>query len=208
MMRDRKINRLKGYDYASAGFYFVTVCINKNIFSNTGVGAGSHARPNMLDFHPNIFGDIVNGVMKLNDVGRMIERVWCEIPEHYEGVAIDPDYIVMPDHFHGIVVMGDGRGWDNGRAWEPARTRVRGMTLSDVMHRFKSLTTKLYRRDFLFNDRSPIQVGLWKRSFYDRIIRDGRDHAMIREYIEKNPVQWDKGDGDHKDCIHANDGGL
>ncbi len=220
MMPDRKSNRLKGYDYASAGCYFVTVCVNKKpSVPSTLVGAGSHARPcpdvagpcpdaRGVHVHQNVFGDIEHGVMKLNDVGRMIERVWREIPEYYDGIDIDPNYAVMPDHFHGIVIIDHdvlcarepgraarepGRAArEPGRAWEPAPTTVRGkgMTLSDVMQRFKSLTTTLYCRDFISNDPLSRRVCLWQRSYYDRIIRDGREHVMTREYIFNNAAQW------------------
>jgi REP element-mobilizing transposase RayT len=189
----RKTTRLKEYDYTQNGVYFVTVCVNKNMLSNTGVGAGPRARPNILDpkTRPNVFGNIVNNVMELNDTGRMIERVWVEIPKYYDGVDVDPYFIVMPDHFHGIVIIDHG-----GRAQGPARTRVLMMSLSDVIHRFKSLTTALYRHDMIKNNRVGFRGQLWHRSFYDRVVRNGKDYVMIRNYILNNPAQWDN-DGDN-----------
>ncbi len=197
MKNARKTTRLKEYDYAQNGVYFVTVCVNKNMFFNTGVGAGPRARPNILDpkAGPNVFGNIVNNVMELNDTGRMIERIWMEISKHYDGVDVDPYFMVMPDHFHGIVVIdrnGRVRGSDKGRAQGPARTRVLvGMSLSDVLHRFKSLTTALYRNGMAENNRVAFRGQLWQRSFYDRVVRDGKEHVMIRKYILNNPAQWD-----------------
>jgi len=81
----RRSIRLKGYDYTKAGAYFVTIDVK-----------------NWLK----LFGRIESGIMLLNEAGLMIQRIWMEIPDYYPGVLID-EFVVMPDHFHGIVVLGD-----------------------------------------------------------------------------------------------------
>ncbi|MGF1614694.1 MAG: hypothetical protein ACFCVA_12530 [Gammaproteobacteria bacterium] len=114
--------RLQGYDYSQAGAYFVTVCTQKREC---------------------LFGEIVNGNMRLNDAGRMVQAVWDEIPAHYPDIDIDA-FIVMPNHIHGIVVIvwaapcdrpNDGNGLaqgpnglaqgPNGQAQGPAPTEIR-----------------------------------------------------------------------------------
>ena len=83
MNKTRKSMRLKGYDYSKPGYYFVTVCTqNKKC----------------------LFGDIRNRQMVLNDAGRMIEKVWNALPEHYPHVELDA-FVIMPNHFHGIIVL-------------------------------------------------------------------------------------------------------
>jgi hypothetical protein len=82
-IHQRRSIRLKGYDYATPGAYFVTVC--------------THERECL-------FGDIVDGVMRLNEAGRMVNTVWDEIPAHYPGIDVDA-FIVMPNHIHGIVAI-------------------------------------------------------------------------------------------------------
>ena len=79
----RRSIRLRGYDYSRAGTYFVTICVQ------------DRAR---------LFGEIADGSMHLNDAGRMVRTVWEEIPAFSPGVDID-HFIVMPDHFHGIIVL-------------------------------------------------------------------------------------------------------
>ncbi len=80
--RHRSI-RLQRYDYSQAGAYFVTICTQNREC---------------------LFGEIVNGEMRLKDAGKMIQAVWDEIPAYYPGIDID-SFIVMPNHIHGIVVI-------------------------------------------------------------------------------------------------------
>jgi putative transposase len=49
-----------------------------------------------------LFGVLLNGRMRLSPAGQMVHDVWREIPQccpHY----ISDEFIVMPDHVHGIV---------------------------------------------------------------------------------------------------------
>ena len=75
--------RMPGWDYASPGYYFVTI-ITK-------------------DREP-VFGKIVDGVMTLSPIGEIARRYWSEIPMHFPNVAID-EFVIMPDHMHGIIVI-------------------------------------------------------------------------------------------------------
>ena len=77
----RRSIRLKGYDYSQHGAYFVTICVSPR---------------------HNLFGDIENGEMRLNEFGRVVESVWRGLPEHFTGTDLD-EFVIMPDHFHGIL---------------------------------------------------------------------------------------------------------
>ena len=71
MSRDfdnRRMIRLKGYDYSQPGKYFVTVCTAERL---------------------PIFGTIVDGAMIANDVGDMVEIAWREIPKYCQNIEID-----------------------------------------------------------------------------------------------------------------------
>jgi REP element-mobilizing transposase RayT len=76
--------RLRGYDYASPGFYFLTICVNDP----------SHRLGTIIDdiFHP-------------NDAGVMVERLMCSLPERYPAALLDA-YCVMPNHIHRVVGLG------------------------------------------------------------------------------------------------------
>jgi REP element-mobilizing transposase RayT len=88
----RRSIRLKGYDYSQAGLYFVTICVQHKIC---------------------LFGEIVDGEMILNDTGMMIEKWWMELPHKFPDIALDT-YVIMPNHFHGIIVNTGNGGGANG----------------------------------------------------------------------------------------------
>ncbi len=87
-----------------------------------------------------LFGDITNEEMRLNDAGKMIQTVWDEIPEHYPGIKTD-EFVIMPNHIHGIVVI------------------TAGLSLPDVVHRFKTMTTKRYT-DGVKQSSWPLQISI------------------------------------------------
>lgn len=73
--------RLKGYDYARPGEYFITICtMNRKC----------------------IWGDIVEGNMQLSDMGQIVDACWRGIPQHIKNTRVDV-FQVMPNHLHGIV---------------------------------------------------------------------------------------------------------
>ena len=79
----RRSIRLRNYDYAEAGAYFVTLCVEGRAC---------------------LFGDIVDEDIRLNDIGCMVRAAWEGLPSHYPGVEIDA-FVVMPNHVHGIIVL-------------------------------------------------------------------------------------------------------
>ena len=82
-LRRRRTIRLKGYDYSQPGAYFITIC-TKDRFC--------------------CFGEVIEGRVKLNEAGQMVARWWDELPNKFPSVVID-EYIVMPNHFHGILII-------------------------------------------------------------------------------------------------------
>ncbi|MCL6512678.1 MAG: hypothetical protein K6U78_18570 [Anaerolineae bacterium] len=90
----RRSIRLRGYDYSQAGAYFVTI-VTQN--------------------REPLFGEIVNGEMRLNESGACVVRWWEDIPRHFPGVDTDA-FVVMPNHVHGIIVITDA---DNVGAGSP-----------------------------------------------------------------------------------------
>jgi len=149
-----------------------------------------------------LFGEIANGEMRLNDAGKMIQAVWDEIPAYYPGIDIDA-FIVMPNHIHGIVVIvgaapcgrpdsarpHNGQAHSkNGQAQGPAPT---GLSLPDVVHRFKTMTTKRYADRVKQNGWMSFPGKLWQRNYWEHIVRNEPELNRIREYIHNNPAQWE-----------------
>ena len=81
----RRSNRLKGYDYSQAGAYFVTI-----------VSQGRMS----------FFGAIRDGEMIFNDAGRMVHAIWESMPERFPQIELGA-FVVMPNHFHAIVIIND-----------------------------------------------------------------------------------------------------
>jgi putative transposase len=186
----RSSARLKTFDYASNAAYFITVCTN---------------------VRTNVFGEIVDGEMRLNDAGKMIQQKWLEMPASFPTLVLD-ESIVMPDHIHGILLfVGAGlvpalpdqrnlqniadqlNGSDlttelNGRA----TTRVaptENPILGNVIGAFKSITTNRYIRGVHEQSWLPFEKRLWQRNYWDRVIRDDRELEETRKYILENPVR-------------------
>jgi len=53
-------------------------------------------------------GEVVDGGMRLSQFGQVVSHYWTRIPDHVGHVELD-EWVVMPNHIHGIVVI-TGRG--------------------------------------------------------------------------------------------------
>jgi REP element-mobilizing transposase RayT len=170
----RRSIRLKDYDYAQVGAYFVTIVVQDRKC---------------------LFGEIIGGVLQLNAAGLMVQAVWEDLSNHYAG--IDPDaFVVMPNHIHGIVVLvgteahaiPTSEGQPQGVA--PTRTGAK-MSLSDVVHRFKTLTTKRYIEGVKRFSWASFATRLWQRNYFEHVIRNDESLQRIRQYIHENPARWE-----------------
>jgi putative transposase len=84
----RRSIRLPGYDYTQPGAYFVTFV--------------AHDRECL-------FGDVVDGVMRLNAFGEIVRDEWFRTAVVRPYVMLDPDeFVVMPNHVHGIIWITGG----------------------------------------------------------------------------------------------------
>jgi len=96
----------------------------------------------------------------------------------------------MPDHIHGIVRLRSVSAAE-GHARGPAPAEPKTMSLPDVMHRFKTLTTKRYADGSAAHGWPRFPGTLWHRNYYGIIIRTERALANIRNYIRDNPSNSD-----------------
>jgi putative transposase len=78
-----------------------------------------------------VFGEIVNGEMRLNDAGRMVHAVWEDLPHHYAGIELDA-FVVMPNHVHGIIFIV-------GAGFKPAPTKY---GLPEIVRGFKTFSSR------------------------------------------------------------------
>lgn len=152
----RKRVRLEGYDYRQPGSYFITICTEQRL---------------------PLLGEIVNGDMRPNDVGRMVKQVWASLAQSFRGISLDA-MVLMPDHLHGIVTLG----WDPDAPATPA--------LGDVVRYFKGRSTTRYFAGVREQGWDPVPGRLWQQRYFDRIVRSQHELDAIRTYIEANPMRW------------------
>ena len=91
--------RMQNWDYGWAGSYFITICTRDR---------------------EHYFGNVVDGKMKLSEIGIIADILWHEIKNHGKNVELG-EFVVMPNHIHGIVILnepvnnnGNNNGNDNG----------------------------------------------------------------------------------------------
>ncbi len=152
----RKSPRIAGYDYASPGIYFVTIC------SATGQC---------------VFGDVVDGVVRLNDIGRTVAQSWASTPRHFPMVELDL-YVVMPNHVHGLLALTDTTDVPSSNRALP--------TVHTIVGAFKSASTR--QINVL---RGTPGAPLWQRAYYEHVVRTDQGLERIRQYIGNNAAKWE-----------------
>lgn len=167
----RHSTRLRDFDYAQAGAYFITIC--------------SYQRESL-------FGEIVAGIVRLNEVGRVIAHEWQKTAEIRANVIID-EFVVMPNHFHGIIFIND----IDRATRRVAPTTLASGSLGAIIAQFKSSVTRQLKR----TGHHP-GTTLWQRNYHDHVIRNDEGLWQIRNYVMNNPLQWAL-DRNHPDNIQT-----
>jgi len=117
-MKHRKPNRLKNFDYSQSGWYYVTICTQN---------------------HENHFGKIKNGKMVLNNFGKIVENSWTWLSKQYTYCQLD-EFIIMPDHFHGILIIDSDNIKSVGTTRELSLqgNKIKIKSLSELIGAFKT----------------------------------------------------------------------
>jgi len=167
----RRSIRLRNYPLLRIRAYFVTVCAQNR---------------------EGMFGESNDGAMVLNDAGRMVEEVWQGLSGRLLGVVAG-EFVVMPNHFHGIIIVDVDQGVMDEGAINCAPTgndrypdivgarfiapkpisKSTAPHLGEIIRTFKAVSTWLIRRNH-----TP--EFAWQRNYYERVIRKGRELADIR----------------------------
>ncbi|MBF0280982.1 MAG: transposase [Zetaproteobacteria bacterium] len=186
----RKSIRLKGYDYSQAGLYFITICTQNQIqlFGDATVGAplvGALDHGQAQNGHPQgvPLQRIVEHMAELglSDAGKMVASQWMDLLQRFHGIQLH-EYVVMPNHFHGIVEISSVE--------TKAGTRPAPMSIGDVVGAFKSLTTHAYIQGVKQLGWPTFNKKLWQRNYWEHIIRNEQEYHRIAQYILDNPAQW------------------
>lgn len=126
--------------------------------------------------------------MQLNGIGKIADQCWKDIPDHFPHVELD-EFVIMPNHIHGIIFIvpddDNRRGLINqtstGADWILMKNPKR--TPGKIIRWYKARATKTIRD-------SGENGFQWQRNYYDHIIRNKRELAVVRKYISNNPIHW------------------
>ena len=193
----RKSIRLKGYDYAQPGLYFITICSQNRAC---------------------YFGNIVDRKMLLNDAGMMVENEWLKLPNRFQNIQLH-EYVVMPNHFHAIleivgatlviaqndmVVQNDDESQneriaqnddqsqnemvaqndDQSQKGQPQGIAPTGKTVGNMVGAFQSIVTVEYIRGVKTLGWQPFDGKLWQRNYWEHIIRNDDEYQRISTNIK------------------------
>jgi REP element-mobilizing transposase RayT len=174
------------WDYVNQAAYFITICTR-----------------NMCHY----FGEILDEKMQLSVLGEIANKEWLKSPSIRPDMNLKLDeFVVMPNHFHAIIWIGENEFNANGN---DGRDAMRGVStphitsditsdkspnnsknkfgpqsknLGSIVRGFKSAVTTASRKE-------EIEFG-WQSRFHDSIIRDEASYQRIRNYIINNPKNW------------------
>lgn len=197
---NRRSIRLKGFDYSKSGFYFVTICIH--------------------DSKQPLFGEIVDGSMRLNGYGKIVLDEWMKTSKIRDTVKID-EFIIMPNHMHGVIQICSNNQDNTVGAYchtpsnenkingayvdTPLRENQTNGTNVDTplpenqMQKLKSPSNTVGSIVRGFKGVAKIAINIlrntpgkavWQRNYHEHIVRDDRSLSRIRQYIRNNPLQW------------------
>jgi REP element-mobilizing transposase RayT len=197
----RRSIRMPGFDYSAPNIFFITICT--------------------IDREP-LFGEIELGKMILSEYGEIVKRTWDEIPTHYSNVDLD-EFIVMPDHVHGIIRIVDELYIYRRNDWGMIicrGTACRAPTNNDhtdvplnachqsQFEQFSQPTTNSIPtiiRSFksaVTNRIHSIQQfprSVWQRNYFERVIHSEDELFATRTYIRDNPKKWNWDHGNRCD---------
>ena len=189
--------RLENWNYAAAGSYFITICTRNRA---------------------HYFGEIVGDEMQLTELGKIAETEWLKTIDMRPDMNLEMgEFIVMPNHFHAIIIIGDnefnrgdyangnGDGGGDGGGGRDAMHRVStGATAtgatpssSNGINTFGPQSKNLASIMRGFKSAVTTQARKmgdknfeWQERYHDHIIRNWASFERIQYYIANNPAKW------------------
>jgi REP element-mobilizing transposase RayT len=134
-----------------------------------------------------LFGEVVEGKMVLNKMGKIADKCLTDIPSHFENTEI-PLHIVMPNHVHAIVNIyeEDFEIRVGGRYICHLPKRRQNQKLPVIIGTYKAAVTRE------INKLCPSSRFKWQRYYHDHIIGTEKALENIYYYIMCNPDNWNK----------------
>ena len=182
----RRSIRLPNYDYRSPGVYFVTICVHQGEC---------------------LLGEVADGQMLLNELGRVAREFWGSVPGHFASVSVDT-FTIMPNHLHAIIeIQPPPKATDSrrrgevpspsppnhlqtrrGRATPPLQpSTLERPTLGQIVAYYQHQTTQTIN-----GLREMPGVPFWQRNYWEHVVRDEDAYNRISRYIHDNPARWEE----------------
>jgi REP element-mobilizing transposase RayT len=193
--------RLETWDYKNNAAYFITI-IAKN--------------------RKHFFGEIVETphlttpkTMQLSEIGKIVQTEWMKTPSLRPDMNLTlGEFVVMPDHFHGIIVIGQNI-YNGHPVGVIGKDDV--IDVGDASHCVSTMKThRVYVQcivsphknlfSFQTKNLASIMRGFksavtilarkidpsfaWQPRFHDHIIRNNKSYKIIANYIKMNPEKW------------------
>ncbi len=186
----RRSIRVPGYDYSQCGAYFVTICAARRECN---------------------FGEVVGDAVVLSSLGIIVREEWFHSAEiRREVVLFEDEFVVMPNHIHGIVRIVDVGATGAGNATPVGATGRSPLPSPRVRPngpRSRSIGAMIAGYKCAVTVRARLELGLsgtqiWQRDYWEHIVRDSTDLERITIYIRSNPTSW------ALDALHSHTGGA
>ena len=136
---------------------------------------------------------VVDGEMRLNEYGWIVQVEWLRTPIVRPYAAVD-SFVIMPNHFHGILVLVDEQraaSCSEGKFGKPVVGSV-----GVIVRQFKTVVTKRIN-----HVRGTPTAQVWQRNYFERVIRTEDELNLTRHYIEGNPAHWPE-DPNYRPVFH------
>ena len=167
----RKRNRLKNYNYNWRSSYFITVC-TKDRRSILGSVSKKYISDGNSDSDENCVA--VSADVILSKIGKVVQKHIEASRDAYDNIELE-NYVIMPNHIHLILYVS---GADE-ESTSPCA----------AIPKYISVLKKYINKECGKN--------IFQRSYYDHIIRNEKDFDKVWDYVEGNPIMWEK------DCLYS-----
>lgn len=162
MLPFRKSPRKQHWDYSTPGYYLITSATR---------------------YREDLFGSIENQIVCINDFGYIVYQCWNQLADHYSNIELD-EFIVMPDHIHGIIKVSSIENIISGEGLRPSPEKKKNHNILEIVRAFKSFSSRRINQS-----RNTSGLPVWQRSFHDYYIFSEKQLNQARKYIRNNPSQ-------------------
>jgi len=211
MSGKRRSIRLKGYNYSQEGWYFVTIDLEdkRNLFWKENSKfelneIGEMVEKIIFDIPIYYLGiSIDEHIVMPNHVHLIINigkgRKWDSARTLNHKIIVGADPCIRPnDNINSNIRPNDNIN-SNIRPNDNINSNIRPndninsiFSLSEIIQRFKILSTNRYIYGVKNQKWPRFYRRLWQRDYYERIIRNKQEYMRIEKYIKNNPENWIK----------------